>query len=170
MHRDGWLLLCMSLHRPLVLSSLSITNTIKCRRMLLKYRTHPSPPPLNAVSIVDRCHSCHPLPQSNANAHLHPSPLSNADARHRHLPPLMSISIVASSSPILSPHHRRRRTLPPPLNAPPPSATIERRLHRPPPINRAMVLVVGRMLKRKCDHAERVGVGEDAYPSFRWVE
>jgi len=31
-----------------------------------------------------------------------------------------------------------------------------------------MVLVVGRTLKRKCDQADRVG--EDAYPSFRWVE
>ena len=73
----------------------------------------------NAVSIVHRCrcHSCRPSPMSNANAHLRPSPLSNADARHCHPPPLMSISIVALSSPICSPHHRRRRTLPPPLNA-----------------------------------------------------
>ena len=32
----------------------------------------------------------------------------------------------------------------------------------------AMISVVDRTLKRKCDQAERVG--EDTYPSFRWAE
>ena len=41
-------------------------------------------------------------------------------------------------------------------------------LRRYTTINRAMVLVVGRTLKRKCDQVELVG--EDAYPPFRWVE
>ena len=72
-----------------------------------RHQTPLPPPPLNAVSITHRCHSCRPSPPSNANAHLRPSPLSNADARRRHLPPLMSISIVASPSPIPSPHPRR---------------------------------------------------------------
>jgi hypothetical protein len=40
----------------------------------------PPPPQLNAVSIVHHCHSCRPLPSSNANAHLRPSPPSNASA------------------------------------------------------------------------------------------
>jgi len=31
-------------------------------------------PPLNTVSIVHRCHSCHPSPLSNANTNLRPSP------------------------------------------------------------------------------------------------
>ena len=92
------------------------SNTVEC---CCHHQTPLPPPPLNAVSIVHRCrcHSCRPSPPSNANAHLRPSPLSNADARRCHPPPLMSISIVALSSPICSPHHRRRRTLPPPLNA-----------------------------------------------------
>ncbi len=72
-----------------------------------RHRTPPPPPPLNAISIFHRCHSCRPLPPSNTNAHLHPLPLSNADPCRRHPPPLMSISIVASSSPIHSPHCRR---------------------------------------------------------------
>jgi hypothetical protein len=41
---------------------------------------------LNAVSIVHRCHSCHPSPPSNANAHLCPSPLSNAETLLNKLP------------------------------------------------------------------------------------
>ena len=93
------------------------------------HRTPPPLPPLNAVSIVHCCHSCRPSPPSNANAHLRPSPSSNADARRHHLPPLMSISIIASPSPIHSPYRRRR----PPSNA---AAAIERRLHcsRPLPL------------------------------------
>ena len=94
------------------------------------HRTPPPPPPLNALSIVHHCHSCRPSPPPNTNAHLRPSPLSNADARRHHPPPLMSISIVASSSPIRIPHRRCRQTLPPPLNAPP-STTIERRRLQP---------------------------------------
>ena len=39
-----------------------------------RHRTPPPPLPLNAVSIVHRCHSCRPSPPSNANAHLRPSP------------------------------------------------------------------------------------------------
>jgi hypothetical protein len=35
-------------------------------------------------------------------------------------------------------------------------------------IYKGMVSVLGRMLKRKFNQAECVG--EDAYPSFRWVE
>ena len=95
-----------------------------------RHRKPLPPPPLNAVSIVHRCLSCCPSPLSNANSHLHPSPLSNADTRCCHPSPLMSISIVASSSPIRSPHRRRRRrTLPPPLNTPP-----------PPPLNTVFIV------------------------------
>ena len=58
------------------------------------YQMLPPPPPLNTISIV-HCHSCHPLPLSNVNAHLLPSPMSNTDARRCHLPPLVSTSIFA---------------------------------------------------------------------------
>jgi hypothetical protein len=131
-------------HRPLVCVACPCTTLSSSRRSpsptpsnavehCCRHRTPPPPPPLNAISIVHRCHSCHPLPPSNANTHLLcPSPLSNADPRRRHPPPLMSISMVASSSPIRSPRHCRRRTLLPPLNAPP-SGTIERHLHCPSP-------------------------------------
>ena len=72
-----------------------------------RHRTPPPPPTLNAVSIIHCCHSCRPSPPINPNANLRPSPLSNADACRHHPPPLMSISIVASSSPIRSPHSCR---------------------------------------------------------------
>ena len=49
-----------------------------------RHRTPPPPPPLKAVSIVHHCHSCHPSPPSNDNAHLCPSPPSKADACRRH--------------------------------------------------------------------------------------
>ncbi len=116
-HRVGWLLCCLFLccplvvlscrpsspHHRLAVSSLSPTpsNTIK---HCCHHQTPPPLPPLNAVSIVHCCHSCCPLPPSKPNAHLRPLPPSNADARCRHPPPLMSISIVASPSPICSPH------------------------------------------------------------------
>ena len=51
-----------------------------------RHRTPPPPLPLNAVSIVHRCHSCHPSPPSNANAHLCPSLLSNAETLLNKLP------------------------------------------------------------------------------------
>jgi len=40
-----------------------------------------------------------------------------ADAQRRHPPPLMSIFIIASSSPIRSLNRHHRQTLPPSLNA-----------------------------------------------------
>jgi hypothetical protein len=92
-----------------------------------RHRTPPPPPPSNAISIVHRCHSCRPSPPSNANAHLRPSPLSNADARRRHPPPLMSISLVASSSFIRIPHRRCRRTLPLKTQLLRPATTIAQR-------------------------------------------
>ena len=119
-------LVVLSLHRPLILSWCWLvcvacpcaallssrrsplptpSNAVEC---CCRHRTPPPPLPLNAVSIVHRCHSCRPSPQSNANAHLCPSPLSNADAHRRHPPSLMSISIVALSLPICSPHRRCR--------------------------------------------------------------
>ena len=131
-------------HRPLVCVACPCAALSSSRRSpsltpsnavgrCCRHRTPLPPPPLNAVSIVHRCHSCNPLPPSNANTHLLcPLPLSNADACRRHPPPLMSISMVASSSPIHSPRRCCHRTLSPPLNAPP-SATIERRLHCPLP-------------------------------------
>ena len=59
-----------------------------------------------AVSLSRRASSRCLVPPSNANVQLRPSQLSNADARRCHPPPLMSISIVVSSSPIRSPHRR----------------------------------------------------------------
>jgi hypothetical protein len=97
-------------HIPLPMPSNAVKHC--CR-----HQTPPPPPPLIAVYIVLHCHSCHPSPPSNTNAHLRPSLPSNYDTRCRHLPPLMSISIVTSSSSICSPHHRCRRMLPPPFNA-----------------------------------------------------
>ncbi len=68
------------------------------------------PPPLNAVSIVHRCHSCRPLPSSKT-----PTP-TFVHHRHQRLA-LMSISIIASSLPIHSPHRHCCQTLSPQLNA-----------------------------------------------------
>ncbi len=82
-------LIVLSLHRPLVLSScwllvaLPVLAPPSPLNAACRHRTPPPPSSLNAVSIVHRCHSCHPSPPSNANAHLRPSPLSNADARRR---------------------------------------------------------------------------------------
>jgi len=81
----------------------------------------------SATIAIERRLYCPPLQQlpsittvkSNANAHLLPSPLSNADARHRHPPPLMSISIVASSSPSRNPHCHHHQMLLLLLNDPP---------------------------------------------------
>jgi hypothetical protein len=78
-----------------------------------RHQTPLPPPPLYAVSIVHRCHSCCPLPPSNSNTHICTSPPSNADACRRHPPLLMSISIAALSLPIRSPHHRRHVALSP---------------------------------------------------------
>jgi hypothetical protein len=89
-------------------------NSFELNRQILS--TTPPPPPLKAVSIVHRCHSCRPSPPSYDNAHLHPSPPSNAYPRRRHPPPLMSISIIASSSPFRSPRRRHRQMLSPQLN------------------------------------------------------
>ncbi len=82
-----------------------------------RHRTPPPPPPLKAVSIVHHCHSCHPSPPSNDNAHLCPSPPSKADARRHHPPPRMSISIVALSSPFHSPHRCHCQTPTQQMNA-----------------------------------------------------
>ena len=79
------------------------SKAIKC---CCCHQTPPPPPPLNAVSIVHRCYSCRPSSPSNANTHLRSLPLSNPDARHCRLPQLMSIFIIALSSPIRSPHCR----------------------------------------------------------------
>ena len=65
-----------------------------------RHRTPPPPPPLNNVSTFPRCHSCRPSSPSNTNAHLRPIAAVKPDARRRHPPPLMSISILASTSPI----------------------------------------------------------------------
>ena len=81
---DGWLLRCLSTRHPLVV--------LPSRRL--------------AVSLSRRASSRCLVPPSNANVQLRPSQLSNADARRCHPPPLMSISIVVSSSPIRSPHRR----------------------------------------------------------------
>jgi len=110
-------LVVLLLHHPLILSSCWLACTalssschspspmpLNASKRCCRHQTPPPPLPLNAVSIIHRCHSCCPLPPSNSNAHLLPSRLSNADAHHRHPPPLMSISIVTLSSPVRSPY------------------------------------------------------------------
>jgi len=132
-------LVVLSLHRPLVLSSCWRVVALHVlappsRPLIVVHRRHHETP-LNAAAIlntsatiaIERRLYCPPLQQlpsittvkSNANAHLLPSPLSNADARHRHPPPLMSISIVASSSPSRNPHCHHHQMLLLLLNDPP---------------------------------------------------
>jgi hypothetical protein len=48
------------------------SNAVEC---CCCHQTPPPPPPLNDIAIVHRCHTCHPLPPSNANAHLCPLPM-----------------------------------------------------------------------------------------------
>ena len=71
-------------------------------------------PPLSNAIVILLCHRCCCCP----------SPPSNADARHRHLLPLVSNTILASPSPRLSPlllpwnaikryHHQRMPPSPP---------------------------------------------------------
>ncbi len=98
-HCAGWLLRCLSLRCPLVLSSQSTADTIKHCQMLL-----PPSNTTNAVSIIHLCHSCHPLPSppSNTNAHFCPLPPSNADTRRRHpsqspLLPWQCLSVVPTA-------------------------------------------------------------------------
>ena len=78
-HRAGWLLRCLSLRLPLVLLSSrhspSPTPSNAVERCCCHRTPPPLPPlPLNAISIVQRCHSCRPSPPSNTNTHLRPSP------------------------------------------------------------------------------------------------
>ena len=51
----------------IVLAGCCPSNTVEhcCR-----HGTPPPPPPMNTASIVNRYHSCHPSPPSNANAHI----------------------------------------------------------------------------------------------------
>ena len=119
-------LVVLLLHIPLVLSvALPLLAPPTCPLIIVHRRRHQTLSnaaaaikhhPLNTVSIIHRCHSCRPLPQSNPNANLCPSPPSNADTRRRHPPLLTSISIVTLSSPIRSPHRHCHRTLLLPLN------------------------------------------------------
>ena len=131
-------LFVLLLHCPLVLSSCWLVVVLPVlalpsRPLVVVHHPHHRTPSNAAAaikhhhhrhhgtpSIVHRCHSCCPLPPSNANAHLRPSPLPKADARRRQPPLLMSISIIALSSSICNPHRRHYQTLPPPLNTPPP--------------------------------------------------
>ena len=66
-HRIGWLLCCLSLHRPLVLLLCRPSLPWPCHHLAAVHRRGrqtlpppPPPPPLNAVSIVHRHHSCRP--------------------------------------------------------------------------------------------------------------
>ena len=114
-HHAGWLLRCLFFappSHPLVVPAIFASpspchspsktppNTVKCCRY---HRMPPPLSPLNVISIVHCCHSSRPTQPSNTNSHLRPSTPSNADARCRHLPPLVSIAIFASTSPIRSP-------------------------------------------------------------------
>ena len=84
--------LCLTIPLPS-----SIADAIKkFVKRCCRHRTPLSPPSLNTISIIHRCHSCCPLPPLNTNAHLCPSTPSNADAPRCHTPPLMSVSIFAS--------------------------------------------------------------------------